>query len=155
MKYINLGRLSLTIRVMHVILLATAPIAAFMLVLLPRFGFVHVFTSDELLLALIEIVIVGFSLLFLVLGFFLPWFAMRNKRVNETDNEMFNAYVIRVAFFEPIVVYGFVLGLLGGAWHVVLPILILSFTTLLLAFPTDKRLSKWQEDKNPPFEAAD
>jgi hypothetical protein len=139
----------LTVKVIHLIFLALVPIAALILVLLPIFGSVPEFFRDDPILILIEIIMVGFSLVILAVAFLWPRLARWNKPSNRTVSNILIGHLVRISLLESIAVYGLVLRLLGSAWYIVLPLFILSAVALVLTFPTDKRFARWQGEQKP------
>lgn len=55
------------------------------------------------------------------------------------------ASLIRASFFMAVGAYGFVLGLMGALWSVILPFFAASFLALVLTFPTQKRWKRMLE----------
>lgn len=138
-------RSPLTIKILHIICLFTMPIVIIVLVLLPNLGFVPVFGSDDQdLLAIVEIILGFLSLLCLFIGFFWPKLARWHKIKIRVAAEVLYGHILRMSFFESLIIYSIILRLLGSEWYIVLPILILAGVALILTFPTDRRFSQWQ-----------
>jgi hypothetical protein len=72
-----------------------------------------------------------------------------NKSPNRTESSFLAVHIIRLPLFESLVGFGLVLGIWGSSWYIVLPLFILAFAALVLTFPTDKRLAKWQQGPKP------
>jgi hypothetical protein len=139
----------LTVKVIHLVFLALVPIAALILILLPMFGSVPEFLRDDPILILIEIIMVSFSLVILAVAFLWPRLARWHKPSNRTVSNILIGHLVRISLLESIAAYGLILRLLGSTWCIVSPLFILSFVALVLIFPTDKRLAKWQGGQKP------
>lgn len=145
----EVSRQLLVAKIFHASLLSTVPIVLAILVLLPGLGFIPVFASDDPALVIVEVVIGGFSLLCLAIGFYWPRLSRLFKTESRVNKEMFFGHIFRVSFFECLVAFGLILRILGSSWLVVLPFFVLASVMFILTFPTNKRLTEWRRSKEP------
>jgi hypothetical protein len=137
------------IRVIYSMGLAFYSIAVLVLALLPGLGSVLVYSGGDELLNF-KMMLGGVSILCLLIGFFWPWLVRWHKKANVDDMELAYGHIVRATFFTAPVIYISTLRMLGSSWYIVLPLFILAFAALVLTFPTDKRLAKWQRGQKPP-----
>lgn len=130
-------------RVVHVLFLATAPAAFVILTLLHGYGSVAALSHDDPTLGFVELMFVGLSFLCIAIGFLLPRLALRDKAATKTDIDVSNTHLLRTTFFCPPIVFGFVLGILGGVWFLVTLLILFGEAALLLSFPTRRRWAAW------------
>jgi hypothetical protein len=142
-------RLRKATRFMYGVFSAFYPIAVLILVLLSTMGAIPVPSTGSASLPESEVVLSGFSILFLAVGFFWPWLARWHKKAYVADMELLYGHGVRAIFLAPPVGCGSILRILGSSWYIVLPIFILGFAALVLTFPTDRRLAKWQRGQKP------
>jgi len=140
----SINRVRLAVRIMHIALLVLTLVIVLILALLPGFGFVPVFPNPDPLLAIIEMIFGGFSLLVLCLGFFWPRLVGWHKKAYVNGGEIFYGHLIRSTLFFSLAAYGLILRILGSSWYVVVPLFILAFVALVLIFPSNKRWARWQ-----------
>lgn len=135
-------RLVIMVKVMHSIFLATVPVAALVVALLPKLGWSPVFDGGDPVLSMIEAIMGGASLLCLATGLSWPWLARWHKTVPRADRDVVYGHVLRVSFLETVVIYGLSLGFMGSGWYVLAPIFVSAGVALVLTFPTNRRLAK-------------
>jgi hypothetical protein len=141
---VPVGRLPTVSKVLHSVFLATVPIMILVVALLPVFGYVPVFSSNEPDLVLTEIVFAVIILPVLVVGLYLHWLVGRIWKTDKSDMYVYFVHGIRVSLFEAVAVFGLILGILGGALYVWLPLLMLAGAAMVFTFPTAKRWEEWK-----------
>lgn len=142
-------RLRKATRFMYGLFLAFPPIAVLILALLPIMGFVPAPFTGSASLPETEVFLSGFSVLCLAAGFFWPRLARWYKKAYVDDRELLYGHAIRLVFITTPVILGFTLRILGSSWYLALPPIILAFAALVITFPNDKRLAKWQRGQKP------
>jgi hypothetical protein len=58
--------------------------------------------------------------------------------------EVYFIHNFRISLFESVAIFGLIVGFLGGAWYVWLPLLLLSGVAMVFSFPTAKRWEEWK-----------
>lgn len=91
---------------------------------------------------MVAAILAVFAVLCIVAAYALPHFVRRATKQDVTKRaaDNFRAYVVRGALLESVAVYGFMVGILGGAWVLVAPFLAAAALTLIHAFPGKKAL---------------
>ncbi len=140
----DMRRLLIAMRLIHSLFLASVLIAVLIVALLPELDWVPAYNRRDPLLRTIEIVLGGFSGLCLVVGLLWPRLARWHKTANRTRSDAILGHILRVSFLEPIVLLGLSLGVIGSSWFVLAPLFLLVGASLVLTFPTNRRLARWQ-----------
>lgn len=143
------GRFLTISKVIHSVFLATVPIIILVVALLPSFGYVPVFSSEDSDLVLIEIVFGVFTIPILIVGFYLHKIIGWIWKTAKSDIAIYFIHTIRISLLESVAVIGLVLGILGGAWYAWLPLLMLAGVAMSFSFPTSRRWEKWKAGRIP------
>ena len=121
-----------TLRTIHIALLGAVIIYGIILyVLVPNLDFQTVLTDDPKL-TYVTIVLGVVSVICIYLGFFTPKWMFK---FTKTTYGEWAIYLVRIALFESVGVYGLILGVLGVDWQISLPFLVVSLVALLRIFP--------------------
>jgi fumarate reductase subunit D len=141
----ELRRMRITTKVIYGLFVAFFPVAVLILMLLSRMGSLPDYSVGDRLLNVSQIILGSASILSLIIGFLWPRLARWYKKAYVKDMELLYGHLVRAIFFTMPVIHGSILRILGSSWYIVLPIFILAIAALVLTFPTDKRLAKWQQ----------
>jgi hypothetical protein len=101
-------------------------------------------------LLIFEAVLGLFAILAAVLGLNYSAVVKWTQTTNWDEGDLFPVHMVRVALFQSLAVFGVILALLGSYWFIFLPFFISSTVTLILSFPTKRRLNLWQREKFLP-----
>lgn len=136
-----------TVKISYLVVLSSIPVILVTLVLLPKFGYIPTYAGSDFELLVTELTLGAISLLCLIGGCYYPKLARWNKAENRSEINVFNAHLaIRIPLFVSVIVFSFILGLLGGSWYSVLSMLLFTGVALILTFPTRKKWDRWKGD---------
>jgi hypothetical protein len=133
-------------KIVQWICLSTIPIAVLLLtVILPWRGFVPYKGSS------IDVIVMSYicSMICVFIGYKWPkWFPWH--RWYPTDDVGISlSHLFRSTFLVMPIFGGFLLGILGGSWPVIIPFFLLGGIDLIITFPTDKRVTQWKKEQAP------
>jgi hypothetical protein len=133
-------------KILQCLYLFTIPIFVLLLaVILPLKGFVPSHGSTtvvgvEFYIATIASMFIGYKW-----TKWFPWY-----RWYPTENYgVFLSQIFRATVFLLPIICGFFLGILGGSWAFVIPLLVFGGFGLILTFPTDRKVTKWKKEQAP------
>ena len=145
----------LLLRIVHILYIATIPIAIIVLTfMLSSRDFVPSIDTGTTILA---VMFYFFSLIIVFLGYkrsiLSKWSVYINKLFllelyspPEYKNyvTVLTSHFFRIGFcFFASVLFGFILGILGGNLYLAIPLFILATVALILTYPTNRRLAQW------------
>jgi hypothetical protein len=131
------------VRTVHVIFLVSIPILL-LLVLLLNSGTNAIFDIGKSNLIVPEILFSVISILILIIGFTWPKLE-KWRRFKSNPERILVGQLFRIAQFESIGVYGFVMGIVGSIWFIWIIFMIVAFISLIFIFPTNSRIARWCE----------
>ncbi len=133
-------------RILQTIFLVVIFIYPIVLLVLPNTSYAYPFGENDPILSIVATTLGVFSAIVLVVGLYLPrWVRWALTKMGKQSKGItypwgsFSLFVFRLALFEAIAIYGFVLGLMGGRWLIVVPFIIVAAIVLIITFPSSNR----------------
>jgi hypothetical protein len=134
-------QIMLVMRIFHLICISTIFISILLLtVILPWVGF-HPYHTDINGVIAFVIVFYPISTLFGILGF--NWGRIfKGYHNNNTLLEDYRSHVFRISIcFETSIGFAFIMGIGGISWFLISPLLIFGGISLILTYPTNKKMA--------------
>lgn len=132
-----------TAKLIHIVMLVAVFVFGHTIYLLLPDLSIKIFTPDDPILVVIEVMLGIIAILLIIFGYYYPRRFARKS--NKTEYLYLSCHIIRVSSFEAVGIYGFVLGIIGAKWPITLPFLMVSIVALIFSFPTKE---KWEKSKN-------
>jgi hypothetical protein len=143
------------LRVLHIIVSASIPLSIIALsVILPCNGFIP-HSESYVDIGVSIFVFYVFSILLMVLGYkwsyVYKWLDKHTNLINQiTFNdsvwELVNGHLSRIGIFWVVVLFAFLMGMMGISWFAMIPLFAISGVAFILTYPTDTRVKKWVDE---------
>lgn len=133
-------------RILHTIFLGAVFIYPIVLLVLPGTSYEYPFQENDPILSIVATTLGVISSIVLAVGLYLPrWARWILTKIGKQPKGItypwgsFSLFIFRLALFEAIGIYGFVLGLMGGKWVIFAPFIIVAAVVLIITFPSSNR----------------
>lgn len=106
----------------------------------PEAGF-QIYSKDSPVLLTMTIILAAAAIWTLRTAYYLP---KRLSKLPGMNNSRFiSSHLIRITLVQAVAIYGLILGVIGAAWYVSAPFLVVSAGLLVVSFPNKEKLDNF------------